>query len=75
MEGEEGEGEEDRGGTMGSGRGGVCRRREGKRGGVGRGLGENPALGATLGIDWTQNFQPKSSERFFQNWGGPRAPE
>ena len=42
-------------------------------------LCENPileaTLGATLGIGWTPKFQPKFSERFFQNWGGPRAPE
>ena len=42
-------------------------------------LCENPILGATLGatlrIGWTPKFQPKFSERYFQNWGGSRAPE
>ena len=42
-------------------------------------LCENPilgaTLGATLGIGWTPKFQLKFSERFFQNWGGSRAPE
>ena len=42
-------------------------------------LCENPilgaTLGATLGIGWTPKFQPQFSERFFQNWGGPRAPD
>ena len=32
-------------------------------------------LGATLGIGWTPRFQPKFSERFFQDWGGSRAPD
>ena len=32
-------------------------------------------LGATLGLGWTPKFQAKFSERFFQNWGGPRAPD
>ena len=32
-------------------------------------------LGATSGIAWKRKSQPKFSEIFFQNWGGPRAPD
>ena len=40
-------------------------------------LGATP--GAILGVDWNPHerfsFAPAFSERFFKNWGGPRAQE